>query len=60
MSAKNKRNKYLDAVREVAAANDERANGPKHQVKCPDCGATLSVTNTKGGRYQITFIKHST
>ncbi len=52
--------KVFQAVAEIEAANQERANGPSHHVKCPDCGATLAIYVLSNGRYEARLIKHAT
>ena len=46
------------AIVEMTAAADERAHGPKHHAKCPDCGATLIVRKLENGRYELDFVRH--
>lgn len=48
------------AIEEVTVAADERAHGPKHHAKCPDCAATLSVRQIESGRYELDFVRHET
>ncbi len=48
-----------EAIDEIKAVADERAHGPKHHAKCPDCGATLSVRPLENGRTKLDFVKHA-
>lgn len=50
---------YDKATEEIHLNLEEQRLGPKHHVKCPDCGATLSIRIDEMGRYHATLIKHA-
>lgn len=50
---------YKAAILEIAEQSDYRMNGPKDQVKCPDCGAIVNARKREDDHYELIFVEHA-